>query len=119
MIEMLKHFSTKELSRFSDYLASPFFNKDEELLVFYNYVKKYAPEFDAKNIEKERLLAKGIPGLALNEKKIGYMMSDIVEHCENYIRYNNHFEEDIEGYVHLLSTYNKWGYYLCKCNGYL
>ena len=31
MIEMLKHFSTKELSRFSDYLASPFFNKDEEL----------------------------------------------------------------------------------------
>lgn len=109
MIEMLKHFSTKELSRFSDYLASPFFNKDEELLVFYNYVKKYAPEFDAKNIEKERLLAKGIPGLTLNEKKIGYMMSDIVEHCENYIRYNNHFEEDIEGYVHLLSTYNKWG----------
>lgn len=109
MIEMLKHFSTKELSRFSDYLASPFFNKDEELLVFYNYVKKYAPEFDAKNIEKERLLTKGIPGLTLNEKKIGYMMSDIVEHCENYIRYQNHFEEDIEGYVHLLSTYNKWG----------
>ena len=72
-------------------------------------MKKYAPEIEGKNIEKERLLAKGIPGLALNEKKIGYMMSDIVEHCENYIRYNNHFEEDIEGYVHLLSTYNKWG----------
>lgn len=109
MIEMLRHFSTKELSRFSDYLASPFFNKDEELLVFYNYIKKYAPEFDSKNIDKDKLLVKGIPGLSLTEKKIGYMMSDIVEHCENYIRYNNHFEEDIEGYVHLLSTYNKWG----------
>ncbi len=109
MIEMLRHFSTKELSRFSDYLASPFFNKDEELLVFYNYIKKYAPEFDSKNIDKDKLLVKGIPGLSITEKKIGYMMSDIVEHCENYIRYNNHFEEDIEGYVHLLSTYNKWG----------
>lgn len=108
MADMLKNFSTKELNRFSDYLASPFFNKDDTLLLFYNYIKKYAPEFDSRNIEKERLLAKGIPGIELNEKKLGYLMSDIVDHIENFIRYNKHFEEDIEGYVHLLSTYNKW-----------
>lgn len=109
MIEMLKHFSTKELNKFSDYLSSPFFNKDEDLVVFYNYVKKYASDFDSKAIDKQKLITKGIAGLSITEKKIGYMMSDIVEHCENYIRYNNHFQEDVEGYVHLLSTYNSWG----------
>jgi hypothetical protein len=105
---MLRHFSTKERTRFSDYLASPFFNKDNELCIFYNYVKKYAPDFDSKNLRKDRLLAKGIPGLLLTEKKLGYIMSDIVDHIEGFIKYNRFFEDEVRGYNHLLAVFNRW-----------
>ncbi len=108
MIQMLKHFSTKELTRFGEYLESPFFNKDEQLSVFYQYVKKYAPDFESRQIEKDRILQKGIPGIDINEKKLGYLMSDIVEHIEGFIRYNQHMADDMEGYVHLLNMYNSW-----------
>jgi len=108
MIQMLRNLSPKELTRFGEYLASPFFNKDEQLPVFFHYLKKYAPEFESRNLEKERMLEKGIPGLALSEKKLGYLMSDIVEHLEGFIRYNQHMADDLEGYVHLLSKYNDW-----------
>ncbi|MEZ5014428.1 MAG: hypothetical protein R2794_09065 [Chitinophagales bacterium] len=108
MVDMLSKFSTKDLNKFSDYLASPFFNKDAELLTFYNHIKKYAPEFSSRNMDKQRLLEKGIPGIEINEKKLGYLMSDIVEHVEGYIRYNMFFEDTLEGYCHLLRTYNSW-----------
>lgn len=108
MIQMLMHFSTKELTRFGEYLESPFFNKDEQVSMFYQYVRKYAPEFESRQLEKERILQKGIPGLDINEKKLGYLMSDIVEHIEGFIRYNQHMADDMEGYVHLLNMYNNW-----------
>lgn len=108
LIELLKNFSTKDFSRFSEYLASPFFNKDEQLLLFYNHLKKFAPAFDSKNLEKEKMLQKGISGLQLTEKKMGYMMSDVVEHIEGFIKYNRFFEEELRGYNHLLATFNKW-----------
>lgn len=105
---MLRNFTPKELTRFGEYLASPFFTKDEELPVFFHYLKKYAPEFESRNLEKERILDKGIHGLQLTEKKLGYLMSDIVDHIEGFIRYNQHMADDMEGYVHLLSKYNAW-----------
>ena len=108
MIDMLRNFSTKELNKFSDYLASPFFNKDNDLLLFYNHIKKYAPEFEVKKVDKEKLIKKGIPGLQITEKKLGYMMSDIVDHVEGFIKYNSYFANELEGYCNILRVYNKW-----------
>ena len=108
MIDMLRNFNTKELNKFSDYLASPFFNKDNDLLLFYNHIKKYAPEFEVKKVDKEKLIKKGIPGLQITEKKLGYLMSDIVDHVEGFIKYNSYFANELEGYCNILRVYNKW-----------
>ncbi|MFI5172275.1 MAG: hypothetical protein ACHQFW_07780 [Chitinophagales bacterium] len=108
MADMLKNFSSKDLNRFREYLASPLVNKDEELLIFYDHIKKYTPDFESKNAGKERLLKKGLPGMKLTEKKLGYLMSDIVEQVEGFIKYNAYNENELEGYCNLLSVYNKW-----------
>ncbi len=108
MIDMLRNLSNKDLNKFSEYLDSTFFNKDKDLHTFFNYLKKYAPEFDLKKVDKERLLKKGIPGLELTEKKLGYMMSDVVEHIEGFIKYNTYFDNALVGYCNLLGVYNKW-----------
>lgn len=108
MIEMLRHFGPRDFSRFGDYLASPYFNKDVKLQHFYAWLRKAAPSFTAARIDKQRILARGIPGLVLNEKKLGYLMSDMVRHIESYIRLSKDDDTSTEAWCRLLSTYNAW-----------
>lgn len=105
MISLLRHFHPKELSQLEDFIASPFFNKDTDLINFYNYIKKYGPEFNSPKLDRDHLFKKGI---VADEKKLSYMMSDIVKLAENFIRYNKFNEQEIEGYCNLMSVYNNW-----------
>ncbi|MFN3939925.1 MAG: hypothetical protein ACK4IY_05020, partial [Chitinophagales bacterium] len=108
MIELLKYFQPRELNRFREFLASPFFNKDEELLLFFNYIKKFAPDFDSPQIEKEYMYTHGIPGVKLSEKRLGYLMNYVVEQAEHFIMYQSFFQDTTDGYIRLLKKYNKW-----------
>jgi len=53
LIELLKTFSTKELRECGDFVQSPFFNYNEEVVLFYNHLRKLAPNFSAKKTERE------------------------------------------------------------------
>ncbi|MFN3940766.1 MAG: hypothetical protein ACK4IY_09260, partial [Chitinophagales bacterium] len=109
MVGLLRNFNQKELALLGDFIASPFFNKDEELTLFFNYIKKYGPEFTSPKLDRNTLFGKGIPGVELDEKKLSYLMSDVVKLAENFIRHNTFMEQEIEGYCHLMHTYNSWG----------
>lgn len=109
MLDLLRFFSTKELNKFGEYLESPFFNKDEEVVLLYKHIKPFGPKFNSPKLEKDYLLQKGVPGLDLHEKKLAYLMNYIVEHAEEFIQFNQFSENKADGYVYLLKKYNKWG----------
>ena len=109
MIELLSFFSSKELGRFGEFLVSPFFNKDEEVVLFFKYIKPYGPEFTSNKLEKTYLLNNGIPGLTLTEKKLGYLMNYIIVHAESFIKLTHFSESRTEGNIHLLKKFNSWG----------
>ncbi len=53
LIAVLKTLSNKELSRFGEYLHSPYFNKNEQLIILFDYLKRFAPDFaDARLISR-------------------------------------------------------------------
>ncbi|MBP8753845.1 MAG: hypothetical protein KBH39_06450 [Chitinophagales bacterium] len=108
MISLLRHFSQKELTQLGEFIASPFFNKDEDLILLFNYIKKFGPEFTSSKLDRKELFNNKKSGLVLDEKKLSYMMSDIVKLTEQFIRYNKFNEQEIEGYCNLMSVYNSW-----------
>lgn len=56
LIQLLAMLSSRELTRFEDYVHSPFFNKHQELKKLCTYLLKQAPEFkQERKLQKERI----------------------------------------------------------------
>lgn len=108
MLVFLRHLQPKDLGLFAEFLASPYFVKDEKLLLFFSAVRKFAPDYDSPNLEKEKFIKKGVPGLELDDKKLSYLMSDLVEMGEHFLKTEKLLEKELEGYCALLSVYNEW-----------
>ena len=53
LIEILRTLETKELTRFKEYVNSPFFNKHKVVSSLCNYILNFAPIFDHANLSKE------------------------------------------------------------------
>ncbi len=48
-IQVLKTLSEEELKQFSDFLRSPFHNKNRSLIKLFDVLKKYHPEYEVEN----------------------------------------------------------------------
>lgn len=106
LITLLKTFSTKELREFNEFVASPFFNKNEELMQFNEILRKLAPDFPPKKITREKLFSKMYPKRAYDDKQLNYLMSFLLKLAEQYIGYDHFRKDEIQEKVHILSAYN-------------
>ena len=53
VLELLRTFSADELRKFSDFVASPYFNKKTPVENFWKILKKYSPAFDNEKLNRE------------------------------------------------------------------
>lgn len=109
MIELLSNFSAKELTKLGEFIASPYFNKDEEVILFYNFIRPLGADFSSKKVDKDYLLKNGIKGISLTEKKLSYLMNYVVEYAEAYIQIAQFQLQKTENQIQLLKKYNYWG----------
>ncbi|MBC8048226.1 MAG: hypothetical protein H7Y00_15610 [Fimbriimonadaceae bacterium] len=55
--EVLRKLSKPALKKFSEYLASPYFNKKKTLTDFWGTIKNYAPDFNIDEVEKQKIFS--------------------------------------------------------------
>ncbi len=55
VLEMLRSFDKDELILFEDFLKSPYHNKNNNVIKLFTSIKKYYPDFDNENLNKEIL----------------------------------------------------------------
>ncbi len=67
VLEMLRSFDRDELMLFEDFLKSPYHNKNNNVIKLFNSIKKYCPDFDNENLDKEIVWKNLYP-----EKKYNY-----------------------------------------------
>jgi len=85
LLDLLRTLSARQTARLEEYLASPFFNKNEELLAFYRFLKGFAPDFRQEGLDKKNVLEKGIPGVSLDPRRLAYLMSDLLKLAEGFL----------------------------------
>ncbi len=85
LINILKTFSVGELREFKDFVASPFYNKNQELVLFYAYLKKIAPQFSPKKLKRETAYKAVFPNKKYDYKHLNYIMSFLLKLAEVYI----------------------------------
>ncbi len=107
LLDILRKFSAKELKEFGEYVRSPFFNKNESTIKLFNYLRKFAPDFNEKKLEKEYVYKKIFPGTAFNDGFMRTIMFNLANLTENYLSYNHFKNSNYKEKLSLLADYNE------------
>ncbi len=110
VINLLKGFTKEDIKRFGRYLESPLHNKDEKVVNLFNYLKKYYPSFDHKNLEKE-VVAQKVYGEFKNKafNRLSYFLSMLYKLMEDYLIWQELQEQKAEQDFLLLSAFRRRG----------
>lgn len=85
LVDLLKTFEKEDWRWFRKFLLSPYFNSREDLIPFFDYLRKCAPEFEEKTIRKEKVFKKIYPKQKYDEKKISYAMNFMLGQAERFL----------------------------------
>lgn len=88
LIEAFRTFSPKEIKEFSEFVSSPFFNKNVNVVKLFELIRKNYPEFDPFKIEKEKIFTKLFPGKPYKDSTLRLLMYYLYELVEKFMAYN-------------------------------
>lgn len=84
-IEIIRAFDKAELKRFETFLCSPYFNTRSNVIEMFGIIKKHAPEFDNKNLEKEEIWKRLFPDKKYNYGFLKNIIYDITKLAERFL----------------------------------
>ncbi len=85
LIKLFSGLSRTELLEFGRYLKAPVFNRDDNLVKLYEYIKKYYPDFKSEKLDKSYFLKKMTGSASTKDRKIHDWMSDLTRKLEDYL----------------------------------
>ncbi len=109
LLQALRQLSTKERTRFQEYLYSPYFNKNEDRRSFYDYLLKFAPTFRHKNLNKNTIYPQVFPERSNDTRHLGYIMSDLLKLLENFLAQERFNANTILSSYYTAYSYSFWG----------
>jgi len=87
LIKLFRGLSRNELLEFGRYIKTPFLNRDKNLVKLYDYIKKYSPEYEAKELKKAYFQKKMSKTQVVKDRQIHDWMSDLTKKLEDYLIY--------------------------------
>lgn len=75
LIDILRQFNRKEMTRFREFVFSPYFNKHEGVRSLVVYLDACYPDFDEKNCSRFRVYKKVFPGQQHNQGKMAVVFT--------------------------------------------
>ncbi len=106
LIETLRVLSKRQLERLREFIVSPFFNKNERLVLFCDYLLQYAPIFDAPELAREQVYAFLFPNEAYDDLRIRHAMSDLLKLVERFIEQIQQEGKPVPAKLALATFYN-------------
>ncbi|MEO8399852.1 MAG: hypothetical protein ABI550_08580 [Ignavibacteriaceae bacterium] len=101
-IRVLKTFSEEELKQFSDFLRSPFHNKNKNLIKLFNILEKYHSQYE---VENEIVYSKVYPGKKYNYDNLKKLMSELFLILEMFLSHLKLKKEKFTSDKYLLEEY--------------
>ncbi len=107
LIELLKTFSSKELREFHEFAQSPFFNKNVELVRFYEHLRSLAPTFPPAKVEREAVFAVLYPQKPYDEKQLNYLNNFLLKLAEQFVAYGRFRQNELLERYQLMESYTQ------------
>lgn len=110
IISILNSFEAKDLRHFTDFVASPYFNKNEQLLKFVRILLEYWPNFPEEQLQLESF-QKALNENHLTQKELTYLFAKALELLTNFIAQekviNHPYQQEIFA-LQALSKHPEW-----------
>jgi len=87
LIDAFKSFSPKEIKDFSEFVSSPYFNKNLNVVKLFEVIRKNYPAFDNEKMEKEKVFKKIFPGKPYKDSTMRLLMHYLYYVVEKYLAY--------------------------------
>lgn len=107
LLEIIRTFSPKELTKFEDMVISPYFNKNKNLVNLFNVIKPYAPVFEDQNLEKERVWNKMFHDRKYNYGIMKNIIHDLTKLSEKFILLEEYTGDSFRCEYDLIEAANK------------
>lgn len=105
LIALLSSCSSKEIKSFSAFVSSPFHNTNTEIIQFFNCIKQYHPSFSRDKMSKLLVFNELYPGIKYEDKKVRYLMSDLLKLAERFLLIRQIESSEIDRSLLLLQAF--------------
>lgn len=103
LIQALKKLNTKEFRRFSEFVDSPFFNKNKNVRILMETLAQYYPKFENQDLTEENIYKKVFPGIKFDYFKIRNLLSELFQLYKEYLKIISYEKKSIEAEINLLN----------------
>lgn len=105
LIVLLRSFAPSELKRFREFVASPYFNKNADLLRLIEYLERSAPDFIGPKVSKERVFQHLFPKQTFDSQVLGHLMNYLLRLGERFLAFQRYEQEEELIQCHTLDQY--------------
>jgi len=85
LLNILATFTNKEIKNCEIFVESPFFNKREDLILFYKYITKHHPNYEHHTLKAEQAFKYMYPKQVFSERKLRHLMSNLTKLLEQFL----------------------------------
>lgn len=103
--EVFKTFSKDEIHDFEKFVKSAYFSRGRNYLPLLSIIKKFHPEFNSPEFNKQYIHKKLYPSKEFNDQVMRNHFSGLMKICERYMVYKNITENKLEYYGVLAEEY--------------
>ncbi len=107
LLNIIGKFSAKEIREFGEFIISPFFNKNENVIKLYTYIKKFHPELNDKRLEKEYVYRKVFSKGKYNDGFMRTVIYNLGKLTEDFLAYVNFSKNELNKGINLLVELNE------------
>lgn len=107
LINVLKTFTVKELKQFREFVSSPFYNTNENVVILFDILRKYYPDFEGKGLDKKKIFSKIYSDEKYKDSKLRLLIFYLYDLAEKFLINNNFSNDEIACKVFLLNEFKK------------
>ena len=103
LVELLSKLSSKQMRELSDFVKSPFFNRNESVEKLFEYLRVNHPDFKEAKTEKEFIYKKLFSPSEYNDSFMRMIIFKLTETVEQYLAYIDMKESKASEKLHLVN----------------
>lgn len=107
LIEAIRTLSPQEIKELGEFVSSPFFNKNKNVIKLFEIIRKYYPELESDKLLKENVYTKMFPGEQYKDSSIRLLMFYLYEIVEKFLAYSRYTRNELDYKTNLLAEFNE------------